>query len=174
MRACALALALALSTCNAWVLPGTAPIQYGDGETVELKVNKLTSPKTHLGYEHYSLAFCRVRSPGGRPRRPGAGPWRPTRRLRAAPRASAAPPPPTPPSPAGPTLSPPRPAPPLFPLPSAQPIEGIKKSAENLGEHLSGELIENSGYDVSGCPAPCPGALRLELCRGEPLLPPLA
>lgn len=37
-----------------------------------------------------------------------------------------------------------------LPLPrrAAQPVEGIKKSAENLGEHLSGELIENSGYEV--------------------------
>jgi hypothetical protein len=32
---------------------------------VELKVNKLTSPKTHLGYENYKLKFCRVRRRGG-------------------------------------------------------------------------------------------------------------
>jgi transmembrane 9 superfamily protein 2/4 len=55
------ALGLAAFGCRAWVLPGTAPMQYNEGEPVELKVNKLTSPKTHLGFEHYSLAFCRVR-----------------------------------------------------------------------------------------------------------------
>jgi hypothetical protein len=31
---------------------------------VELKVNKLTSAKTHLGYEYYSLPYCRVCSRG--------------------------------------------------------------------------------------------------------------
>jgi hypothetical protein len=27
---------------------------------VKLKVNKLTSPKTHLGFENYKLKFCKV------------------------------------------------------------------------------------------------------------------
>jgi hypothetical protein len=31
---------------------------------VELQVNKLTSSKTHLGYEYYQLPFCRVRAAG--------------------------------------------------------------------------------------------------------------
>jgi hypothetical protein len=158
----AIALSLAACTASAWVLPGTAPFQFRDGEAVrlpplaharqttaagprpspahpqrppsitpipraqvELKVNKLTSPKTHLGYEHYSLGFCRVRFPRlivpGRPSRRGPAP---------------------------------RPYPRSYPVshipsaPAPQPVEGIKKSAENLGEHLSGELIENSGYEV--------------------------
>ena len=52
----------ALAACvEAWVLPGTAARQFKDGAPVELKVNKITSPKTHLGYEHYSLKFCKVR-----------------------------------------------------------------------------------------------------------------
>jgi transmembrane 9 superfamily protein 2/4 len=55
-------IACTLLGAGAWVLPGTAPMQYEEGAPVELKVNKLTSPKTHLGFEHYSLAFCRVRS----------------------------------------------------------------------------------------------------------------
>lgn len=39
-------------------------------------------------------------------------------------------------------------------------MEGIKKAAENLGEHLTGELIENSGYEVRGWQRPrLPGCL---------------
>jgi len=79
--------ALSCSLVNSWVLPGTAPQQYTEGQQVDLKVNKLTSPSTHLGYEYYSLAFCR-------------------------------------------------------------PPGGIKRVAENLGEHLSGELIENSAFEL--------------------------
>lgn len=52
--------AAALASANAWVLPGTAPQQFLEGQQIELKVNKLTSPKTHLGYENYQLKFCRV------------------------------------------------------------------------------------------------------------------
>lgn len=37
---------------------------------VDLKVNKLTSPKTHLGYDNYKLKFCTVRA--GRPPRVSA------------------------------------------------------------------------------------------------------
>ena len=40
-----------------------------------------------------------------------------------------------------------------------QPVEGIKKSAENLGEHLTGELIENSGYEVRGRTIDAPAAV---------------
>ena len=56
---CVFAAAMAIGA-HAWVLPGTAARQFKDGAPVELKVNKITSPKTHLGYEHYSLRFCRV------------------------------------------------------------------------------------------------------------------
>ena len=34
-------------------------VQYKDGEKVEVKVNKLSSPKTQLPYDYYSLAFCK-------------------------------------------------------------------------------------------------------------------
>ena len=54
--------AAAASVTNAWVLPGTAPQQFLEGQQIELKVNKLTSPKTHLGYENYQLNFCKVRA----------------------------------------------------------------------------------------------------------------
>jgi len=43
----------------AFYLPGVAPIDYRDGESIDLKVNKLTSTKTHLPYEWYDLPFCR-------------------------------------------------------------------------------------------------------------------
>lgn len=80
-----LALAFAASAAG-WVLPGYTPQNFVEGEKVELKVNKLTSPKTHLGYEYYSLKFCR---------------------------------------------------PPV-----------VVANPENLGEHLTGETIENSMFEV--------------------------
>mmetsp|Transcript_10839 Transcript_10839/g.34245 ORF Transcript_10839/g.34245 Transcript_10839/m.34245 type:complete len:631 (-) Transcript_10839:650-2542(-) len=40
-------------------LPGVAPKEFDDGERVEVKVNKLTSTRTQLPYDYYSLAFCR-------------------------------------------------------------------------------------------------------------------
>jgi len=40
-------------------IPGVAPVEYLDGEQVELKVNKLTSVHTQLPYKYYSrLPFC--------------------------------------------------------------------------------------------------------------------
>ena len=53
-----------LVLCCSWAsaagfyLPGVAPHEYAEGERVELKVNKLTSTKTQLPYEYYSLPFC--------------------------------------------------------------------------------------------------------------------
>ena len=49
---------LYLPNANAFYLPGVSPHEYRDGEKVELKVNKLTSTKTQLPYEYYSLPFC--------------------------------------------------------------------------------------------------------------------
>jgi len=51
-------LALLPAACG-FYLPGVAPIDYKDGELVDLKVNKLTSTKTQLPYEWYDLPFCR-------------------------------------------------------------------------------------------------------------------
>ena len=42
-------LALLLGAARAFYLPGVAPREYGTGERVELKVNKLTSTKTQAG-----------------------------------------------------------------------------------------------------------------------------
>ena len=71
-------------------LPGVAPRDFADGETVGIKVNKLDSVKTQLPYAYYSLPFC-------------------------------------------------------------QPEE-IQEAAENLGEVLSGDVIETGLYEVrKGC-----------------------
>lgn len=43
---------------GAFYLPGVAPMQYPQGERVELKVNKLTSVKTQLPYRYYVLPYC--------------------------------------------------------------------------------------------------------------------
>lgn len=48
-----------LGTSQAFYLPGVAPVQYDDGARVDLKVNKLTSVKTQLPYDYYTLPFCK-------------------------------------------------------------------------------------------------------------------
>ena len=40
---------------SAFYLPGVSPREYAQNEQVEMKVNKLTSTKTQLPYEYYSL-----------------------------------------------------------------------------------------------------------------------
>eukprot|EP00929_Paragymnodinium_shiwhaense_P088812 TRINITY_DN4911_c0_g1_i1.p1 TRINITY_DN4911_c0_g1~~TRINITY_DN4911_c0_g1_i1.p1 ORF type:complete len:626 (-),score=129.89 TRINITY_DN4911_c0_g1_i1:460-2337(-) len=79
-------LSLAAQAGQAFYLPGVAPIEYHQGSSVPLKVNKLTSVKTQLPYRYYVLPFC-------------------------------------------------------------QPPE-IHVAAENLGEILTGDSIENSMYDI--------------------------
>merc|ERR1719424_1642722 len=86
-----LATQLALSSCclvlcEAFYLPGVAPIEYHEGSHIELKVNKLTSVKTQLPYRFYFLPYCEPSS--------------------------------------------------------------IHVAAENLGEILLGDSIENSVYDI--------------------------
>lgn len=44
---------------SSFYLPGVAPIEYQEGSPVDLKVNKLTSVKTQLPYEYYTLPFCK-------------------------------------------------------------------------------------------------------------------
>jgi len=54
-----LALALAsILPAEAFYLPGVAPSEYKQGETVHLQVNKLTSVKTQLPYGFYTMPFC--------------------------------------------------------------------------------------------------------------------
>ena len=102
---------LCLSSCAGFYLPGVAPQDYArvctrsrwlacegaglrsearlgaQGDKEVIKVNKLTSIKTQLPYEYYSIPYCRP--------------------------------------------------------------EVIKSSAENLGEVLRGDRIENSLYEVT-------------------------
>eukprot|EP00967_Tisochrysis_lutea_P135498 scaffold240545_cov36-Tisochrysis_lutea.AAC.3 len=58
-RCMSAALLVAFPTIAGFYLPGVAPIDYKDGELIDLKVNKLTSTKTQLPYEWYDLPFCR-------------------------------------------------------------------------------------------------------------------
>jgi len=55
---CKLLLALVLGA-EAFYLPGVSPHEYADGERVEIKVNKLSSTKTQMPYDYYSLPFCK-------------------------------------------------------------------------------------------------------------------
>ena len=87
MRCCSCVLVGALvHSVAGFYLPGVAPIEYHEGAKVDLKVNKLTSTKTQLPYEWYSLPFCKP--------------------------------------------------------------EEVFHQAENLGEVMRGDRIENSAYDI--------------------------
>jgi hypothetical protein len=46
-----------------WVLSGSPARSYKLGAPVKLQVNELISIKTHLGFDHYSLRFCKARDP---------------------------------------------------------------------------------------------------------------
>lgn len=61
MRA-ALLCALAFPLARGFYLPGVAPHDYARNETVDLKVNKLTSTKTQLPFEYYALPFCQPKT----------------------------------------------------------------------------------------------------------------
>lgn len=50
-----------LTSCHAYYLPGVRPTNYEKGSLVDVKVNSLTSVKTQLPYEYYSLPFCKPR-----------------------------------------------------------------------------------------------------------------
>ncbi|KAK7100214.1 transmembrane 9 superfamily member 4-like [Littorina saxatilis] len=47
-----------LNSALAFYVPGVAPVEFHKGDTVEVKAVKLTSTKTQLPYEYYSLPFC--------------------------------------------------------------------------------------------------------------------
>merc|ERR1719261_1281554 len=46
---------------HAFYLPGVNPQSFAEGETVKLKVNKMTSSKTLLPVDYYRLPFCQPR-----------------------------------------------------------------------------------------------------------------
>lgn len=49
---------VSLTATAAFYLPGVAPRDYADGETLSMLVNKLDSVHTQLPYDYYSLPFC--------------------------------------------------------------------------------------------------------------------
>ena len=48
-----------LSPRRAFYIPGVAPVEFGDGDPIDVKGVKLTSMKTQLPYEFYSVPFCK-------------------------------------------------------------------------------------------------------------------
>lgn len=44
---------------HGFYLPGVAPQDFKKGDAIFLKVNKLSSIKTQLPYQYYSLPYCR-------------------------------------------------------------------------------------------------------------------
>mmetsp|Transcript_26896 Transcript_26896/g.43019 ORF Transcript_26896/g.43019 Transcript_26896/m.43019 type:complete len:623 (+) Transcript_26896:44-1912(+) len=54
-----LAIGWLLPLANGFYLPGVAPREYQTGEQVDMKVNALTSVKTHLPFRYYDLPYCR-------------------------------------------------------------------------------------------------------------------
>jgi len=43
---------------RSFYVPGVAPIDFKKSEQVEIRAVKMTSSKTQLPYEYYSLPFC--------------------------------------------------------------------------------------------------------------------
>ena len=52
-------LILLCSLARAFYVPGVAPIDFSKKEKVEIKAVKMTSSKTQLPYEYYSLPMCK-------------------------------------------------------------------------------------------------------------------
>jgi transmembrane 9 superfamily protein 2/4 len=55
----AVALATFIGGAQAFYLPGVAPREFVEGEKIEVKVTKLSSVRTHMPYEYYSMPFCK-------------------------------------------------------------------------------------------------------------------
>nr|XP_039252288.1 transmembrane 9 superfamily member 4-like [Styela clava] len=51
-----------LNLSNSFYVPGVAPSEFKAGDTVEIKAVKMTSSKTQLPYEYYTLPFCQPSS----------------------------------------------------------------------------------------------------------------
>ena len=52
-------LSLILVRIDAFYVPGVAPIDFAKEDKVEIKAVKMTSSKTQLPYEYYSLPMCK-------------------------------------------------------------------------------------------------------------------
>jgi transmembrane 9 superfamily protein 2/4 len=44
--------------CDSFYIPGVAPSEFTEGSWLELKALSMTSVKTQLPYDYYSLPFC--------------------------------------------------------------------------------------------------------------------
>ena len=53
-----LLLGLLVGLAEAFYLPGVTPVEYPTGSLVRVKVNSITSTKTAIPYDYYSLPFC--------------------------------------------------------------------------------------------------------------------
>ncbi|XP_071116684.1 transmembrane 9 superfamily member 4-like [Haliotis cracherodii] len=49
---------LVISSVASFYVPGVAPVEFRKGDVVDVKAVKLTSVRTQLPYEYYSLSFC--------------------------------------------------------------------------------------------------------------------
>ncbi|XP_075211295.1 transmembrane 9 superfamily protein member 4 [Lycorma delicatula] len=47
---------------EAFYIPGVAPVEFKEGAPIEVKAVKMTSTRTQLPYEYYSLPFCRPKN----------------------------------------------------------------------------------------------------------------
>jgi len=50
---------LTLLEASGFYIPGVAPVEFKEGDPIEVKAIKLTSTHTQLPYSYYSLPFCR-------------------------------------------------------------------------------------------------------------------
>eukprot|EP00922_Rhytidocystis_sp_ex-Travisia-forbesii_P072300 GHVS01107793.1.p1 GENE.GHVS01107793.1~~GHVS01107793.1.p1 ORF type:complete len:581 (+),score=132.43 GHVS01107793.1:49-1743(+) len=48
-----------VAAVDGWVLPGSFPQEYLEGDPIELRVNKMVSAQTQLPYSFYDLPYCR-------------------------------------------------------------------------------------------------------------------
>jgi len=59
---CTLLLVFLVSAANCFYLPGVAPQDFNKGDELQVKVNKLSSIKTQLPYDYYSLNYCKPKT----------------------------------------------------------------------------------------------------------------
>lgn len=52
------ALALALSLCEGFYLPGVAPQEFSPGDVIKPRVGRISSAKTHIPFDYYDLPLC--------------------------------------------------------------------------------------------------------------------
>lgn len=47
---------------ESFYVPGVAPVEFIKGQLIQVKAVKMTSTRTQLPYEYYSLQFCRPKN----------------------------------------------------------------------------------------------------------------